>query len=165
MSARWRDERGLTLTEVTIVAAIGLLVLLGLGGFYLNSQATWLDASSKTITQREATLIAEAIADRARTSSRARINLVPDAEHGQLELYAPGNNLSPAWMFWFDPTDSLIHQGTNPANDDRGAMNSSKVMRFRVASSDSALAELTLRLRAATGQQVEISTSIMLRNK
>ena len=40
MNARWRDERGLTLTEVMIVAAIGLLVLLGLGGFYLNSQAT-----------------------------------------------------------------------------------------------------------------------------
>lgn len=165
MNPRWRDESGLTLTEVTIVAAIGLLVLLGLGGFYLNSQATWLDASSKTITQREATLVAEAILDRARTSSRARVNLVPDAEHAQLELYAPGNNVSPAWMFWFDPTDSLIHQGSNPANDDRGAMHASKALRFRVASSDSALAEVTLRLRAATGQQVEISTTAMLRNK
>ena len=44
MRLRPLDERGLTLTEVAIVGVIGVLVLLGLGGFYLNSQATWLDA-------------------------------------------------------------------------------------------------------------------------
>lgn len=165
MNARWRDERGLTLTEVMIVAAIGLLVLLGLGGFYLNSQATWLDASSKTITQREATLVTEAIVDRVRTSNEVRVNLIPDAEHVQLELYnAPGAPAA-AWIFWFDPTDSLIHQGTSMVSDDRGAMHASKVTRFRVTAGDSALAVITLRLRAATGQQVELSTSALLRNR
>jgi hypothetical protein len=164
MTIRPLDERGLTLTEVTIVAAIGLLVLLGLGGFYLNSQATWLDASSKTITQREATLVAEAIADSARRSASATAIPFPDADHGQIALYDFNDLTTPYWYFWWDGADSLIHQGPNPATGDRGAMHASKAERFRVVLNDSALVEIALRLRAATGQRVELTTSSMLRN-
>jgi len=163
MIARPSSERGLTLTEVTIVAAIGLLVLLGLGGFYLNSQATWLDASSKTITQREATMVAEAIADSVRCAASATAIPIPDVEHGQVALFRRGD-VTPYWYYWWDGADSLIHQGTNPATGDLGAMHASKAERFRVVLNDSALVEVALRLRSATGQPVEQITSSMLRN-
>lgn len=163
MTPRSDAERGLTLTEITIVAAIGLLVLMGLGGFYLNSQATWLDASSKTITQREATLITEAITENVRLGAKATVIPVPDLDHGQVALYQ-FNDPTPYWYYWWNPADSLIHQGPNPATDDRGAMHASKAERFRVVVNDSALVEVELRLRAATGQRVTLSTSAVLRN-
>jgi hypothetical protein len=164
MRLRPLDERGLTLTEVTIVAAIGLLVLLGLGGFYLNSQATWLDASTQSITQREATLIAHAIADRARESRSAIVTPVPDAEHAQVAFFAPGSGTTADWCYWWNPGDSLVHHGPDPANDDRGALGSSKVERFRVEA-DAAMVRVALRLRSATGQRVEFSTSAFMRNR
>lgn len=157
------NERGLTLTEVTIVAAIGLLVLLGLGGFYLNSQSTWLDASSQSITQREGTLIAQAIAERAQGSGRAIASPVPDAEHEQVAFY-PNGGTTADWCFWWDPADSLVHHGPDPANDDRGALGSSKVERF-VVIADASLVRVSLRLRSATGQKVEVSTSAFMRNR
>ena len=169
MRIRPLDERGLTLTEVTIVAAIGLLVLLGLGGFYLNSQATWLDASSQSITQREATLIAQAVADSARTSGGATALAVPDAEHGQVHLYrfdeATGALETTAfWCFWWSPADSLVHHGPDPANGDRGALGTSKVERFRVVA-DGTLVQVAVRLRSATGQRVEVVTTALMRNR
>lgn len=164
MTIRPLDERGLTLTEVTIVAAIGLVVLLGLGGFYLNSQSTWLDASAQAITQREGTLISEAIADTARRSARAIAIPVPDAEHGQVAFYRHDDPVTPIWYFWWDPADSLIHHGSDPATDDRGALLASKVERFRVVA-DASLVQLALRLRAATGQRVEVTTSALMRNR
>lgn len=164
MTLRPLDERGLTLTEVTIVAAIGLLVLLGLGGFYLNSQSTWLDASSQSITQREATLVSEAIADSVGTSAQAIAIPVPDAEHGQLQLFRHGDLVTPAWCFWWDPADSLVHHGPDPANGDRGAILASKVERFRIVA-DGSLVQVALRVRSATGQRIEVSTSTLMRNR
>jgi len=164
MTLRPLDERGLTLTEVTIVAAIGLLVLLGLGGFYLNSQSTWLDASSQSITQREATLVTQAIADTALVSARAIATPVPDAEHGQVAFYRHDDLVTPSWCFWWDPTDSLVHQGPDPANDDRGALLASKVERFRITA-DASMVQVAIRVRAGTGQRVEIATSSVMRNR
>jgi len=164
MNLRPIDEKGITLTEVMIVAAIGLLVLLGLGGFYLNSQSTWLDASSQSITQREATLVTEAIADTAQASALAVATASPDAEHGQVAFYRHNNLVTPSWCFWWNPTDSLIHQGPDPVTGDRGALLSSKVERFRIVA-DASLVQVALRVRVSTGQRVEVSTSTVLRNR
>lgn len=167
MTIRPLNERGLTLTEITIVAAIGLLVLLGLGGFYLNSQATWIDASSQSITQREATLVIHAIADSARASGGASALAVPDAEHGQLHLFrmdeATGMLETTAfWTFWWSSSDSLVYNGPSPGNG--GALVSSKADRFRVIV-DGNLVQVALRMRSATGQMVEVSTSALMRNR
>ena len=43
------NERGLTLTELAIVGAMGLLVMTAIMGFYMNCQTLWTDASSKSI--------------------------------------------------------------------------------------------------------------------
>jgi len=164
MNFRPLDQNGITLTEVMIVAAIGLLVLLGLGGFYLNSQSTWLDASSQSITQREATLVTEAIADTAQASALAIATSSPDPEHGQVAFYRHGDLVTPTWCFWWNPTDSLIHQGPDPVTGDRGALLSSKVERFRIVT-DASLVQVALRVRVSTGQRVEVATSTMLRNR
>lgn len=161
MNLRPLDERGLTLTEVTIVAAIGLLVLLGLGGFYLNSQATWLDASTQSITQREATNATEAIAEHARAAGSAIATPSPDADHQQIAFYALGSP-NPDWCFWWDATDSLVHHGPNRA-DDRGAILASKaeILRFTVADH---VVQSELRLRSVTGDRVTVASSALMRN-
>jgi Tfp pilus assembly protein PilV len=161
MTIRPLDERGLTLTEVTIVAAIGLLVLLGLGGFYLNSQSTWLDASSQSITQREATLVSEALADSIRASGSAIASDDGNPEHGRVQLFRY-NETTPYWCYWWH-ADSLIHHGPNLATD-RGAVLSSKAERFQV-DADTSIVRVALRLRSATGQRVEVSTSTLMRNR
>lgn len=158
------DERGITLTEVMIVAAIGLMVLLGLGGFYLNSQSTWLDASSQAITQREATLVTEAIADTAQASAQAIWAPSPDADHAQVSFYRHDDLVTPSWCFWWSPADSLIHQGPDPVSGDRGALLSSKVERFRIIT-DAELVRVDLRVRASTGQRVEVATTTVMRNR
>ena len=39
------SQRGLTLTEVTVVTVLASIVMLGIVSFYVNSQGTWMDAS------------------------------------------------------------------------------------------------------------------------
>lgn len=163
MTLRALDQRGITLTELMIVGVIGVLVLLAMGGFYLQSQTTWLDASSQSITQREATMVAEVIGDSVRSSNRAIVAFTPDNAHCQLALYKLGS-VTPSYYFWWNPVDSLIHSGTNTSAGDRGPMLQSKVERFSV-SSDVKLVSVDLLARAATGQRIGLSVSAVMRNR
>lgn len=162
MRLRPLDERGLTLTEVTIVAAIGTLVLLGMGGFYLQSQATWIDASAQSMTQREVTLVTQAIVDSVRTSHAAVVSLSPDATHHQLDL-AKNGSLLPFYRFWWSTSDSLVHCGTAPGASDDHAMLSSPVEKF-VVTVDGTMVRVALQARAETGQRIEYTGSARMRN-
>ncbi|MFN8586242.1 MAG: hypothetical protein U0704_00435 [Candidatus Eisenbacteria bacterium] len=162
MRLRPLDERGLTLTEVTIVAAIGTLVLLGMGGFYLQSQATWIDASGQALTQREVTLVTQAIVDSTRLSHAANVVPSPDATHHQLELAKDGTS-PPFYRFWWNSSDSLVHAGSAPGAPDDHAMMSSPVEQFVITAS-SQMVRVSLRARAATGQRVEFTGSARMRN-
>lgn len=157
------DERGLTLTELMIVAMIGVLVLLTMGGFYLQSQATWLDASSQSITQREATMVGQAIADSVRSCNSAAVAFTPDPAHCQLALCKFGS-VTPSYYFWWNPVDSLIHSGTDTGAGDQGPMLQSKVERFAV-SANRTLVTADLSTRAATGQTIGLSVSAVMRNR
>lgn len=162
MRLRPLDERGLTLTEVTIVAAIGTVVLLGMGGFYLQSQATWIDASAQSITQREVTLVTQVIVDSVRTSASAVVTNSPDPTHHQLDLAKHGSVL-PFYRFWWSASDSLVHCGTAPGASDDHAMMSSPVEQF-VVSLNGSLVRVSLRARAETGQRIEFSGTARMRN-
>lgn len=162
MNFRPLDERGLTLTEVTIVAAIGTVVLLGMGGFYLQSQATWIDASAQSLTQREVTLVTQTIVDSVRTAATAAISNSPDATHHQLDLAKNGSMLS-FYRFWWSASDSLVHCGTAPGASDDHAMMSSPVEQFVVTRSG-AMVRVSLRARAETGQRIEYSGTARMRN-
>ncbi len=163
MTIRPLNEKGLTLTEVTIVAAIGTLVLLGMGGFYLQSQATWLDGSAQSLTQREVTLVTQAIVDSVRVSHQAVVTVSPDATHHDVALAKANAGGLPFYHFWWSTTDSLVHGGTSPGAPDDHAMMQSPVDRF-VVSVEGTMVRVSLRARPTTGQAVEFSGSARMRN-
>jgi hypothetical protein len=160
-------ERGLTLTEVTIVMVLATIVLTGLVGFYLNSQATWLDGSIQAISQREVNLVVDAIRKRTRVAYLATVNNVPDAQHVQLDL-APVKDSPPeqTYSYWWDPADSLVHEGCRLMGDDRGPMLQSKVETFSLAVVDGGrlLRVVSLQVRTPQGHHIAVRTNVRLEN-
>ncbi len=158
-----RGERGLTLTEVTVVMILGTLITAGLVGFYLSSQGLWLDASTQAITQREASLVAAAIRDSVRRSGMAEVSLSPDSLHHQLALFKSDADPVPFYYFWWEPSDSLIHAGTSVGGPGSGPVGVSRAERFQFIESDDAV-HMDLRLRTANGGRVEMSAYSVFKN-
>lgn len=152
-----RDQRGITILEVTLVLMLTSVVMMGLVGFYLSSQATWIESSSQAITQRDATLALERIGERVRAASSA-VTPAP----GMLVLY----DRSGAEMrrFWLEPSDSLLHHGVGGTVDD-GPLVNSRVARFDV-SADTALVTVTsLVLAGPHGTSIEARSGAALYNR
>jgi prepilin-type N-terminal cleavage/methylation domain-containing protein len=152
---------GFTLVEVLVVVALAGVVSLGLVAFYLSSQATWMDASSQALSQRDATAVVDVIAARARTATSAAINVTPDTV---LTFYGPGG--TDPYSFWRSSTDSLLHQGHGDGAVDEGPVASSLVEQFSV-SLDGALplVHLTaLQVRSETGERVRMQSTFQLYN-
>lgn len=163
MTRRALDERGLTLTEVTIVGVLGTLVMAGLVAFYLSSQGVWIDASTQAIAQREATFVLSTIADSIRVASSAVVSDSPDADHQQLTLLdKDGNTLV---VFGYAASDSTVHFGTSLGGGagDHGAMMQSHVDHFRTAA-DAAKVSVDLQLHSTTGQTIAVATTTVLVN-
>ena len=161
-----RSERGLTLTELAIVGVLATMVMVGLVGFYINSQATWTDGSTQAQTQREATVLLEVMADSVRNSSKAIVTDSPDSLHSMLHLYAFGQ-LTEKYFFWWSASDSLVHSGTAISGaGDRGPVVNSKIEVFKLRTLDSTLVEMNLlRARTAGGQVVRTATRFALYNR
>jgi hypothetical protein len=161
-----RSERGLSLTELVIVGVLATLVMIGLVGFYINSQATWVDGSTQAQAQREATLLIEVMADSIRSSSKAIVTASPDSLHSMLHLYDYGQNVE-KYFFWWNAGDSLVHAGTNTTpSGDNGPVINSKVEQFQVVTIDTSIVELRLlRARTADGQVVRTATRFALYNR
>ncbi len=159
MSGWKRNEHGLTLVEVAAVSVIAVVILLGFSGFYLASQFTWIDGSTKTLTQREGTLLLQTMRDKVHASYWY---VVDPIEH-KLSLIKPGG--ATFYVFeWRANDDSLMYGGqeNNPQ-----VILQSKVRRFEFApQTDSALVTLNhLELVSATGQTVDFSSSFALLNR
>ena len=157
-------ERGLTLIEIMVVVALAGVVTLGLAGFYLSSQATWMDASSKTMAQRDATTLMETITRQAREAGAAVVlPASPDSSNSELILYTPGF-LELARFTW-TPGDSLVHQGLG-VNTDVGPVVSSLAERFKVSLDPNyPLIHIDLlQMRGANGQVVTMRSSVKLYN-
>ena len=114
------------------------------------------------MTQREVTLVTQAIVDSVRTSHAAVVSLSPDATHHQLDL-AKSGSLLPFYRFWWSTSDSLVHCGTAPGASDDHAMLSSPVEKFVVAV-DGTMVRVVLQARAETGQRIEYTGSARMRN-
>lgn len=159
---RIHDERGLTLVEVVVVGVLAAIVMLGMTGFYINSQGTWIEASSQAVTQREATIVLETIADQAHASYSADLT-TPNC----LVLYATGPPAGGRELcrFWVG-ADSLMHQG-DPTVPDRGPMSTSKVTRFDLGGSDdsSMVKILALEMRSANGRIIRLSSNVAFLNR
>jgi Tfp pilus assembly protein PilW len=138
-----RNERGLTLMELTVVFVLATLVMAGLVGFYLNSQATWLDGSTQAQAQREETLIIQSLADSIHTADKATVTNYPpgDPLHQMVTLF---RNNNPFYAYWWSPADSSIHGGLGPGIGDKGPLMTSKVTIFQMQSAGDTLIVLSL---------------------
>lgn len=156
---RLDNERGLTLTELTIVGALAIIVMLALTVFYFNSQRMWLAGSTQALAQRDATLLVEEIRKHVNGASSAFVDDVSDPIHNQLTLsYADNSTLELAW----NSTDKRIHLMSDFGSEDHGPIVDSPVSRFELTS-DSTMVELTLaELTTADGDSVRISSAFAL---
>jgi type II secretory pathway pseudopilin PulG len=154
-----RDENGLTLLEVTVVFVLAAIVMVGLVGFYLNSQATWVDGATQAQTQREQTLLVGMMADSIHAADKA----VVDPTNHIVRLYS---NNSLWYAFWWNPADSLIHGGLGPGLSDNGGLMTSRVTHFDMQSVGDTLVMLDLlEARTAAGQLVSTASSFVAYNR
>jgi hypothetical protein len=157
-----RSERGLTLTELAIVGTLAVIVMLGLTGFYFSSQRMWLSGSSQALTQRDASLVIDAISLRAHEAATAIVD-TSDPLHHTLTLFDSGNAQHARYVW--DSADSLLHY-YDDSNSDKGPIVSSKVDRFLLTTVGSHLVEVSLlELRSATGDTVRIASRMALHGK
>jgi Tfp pilus assembly protein PilW len=159
--------RGLTLIEVTIVMVLATLVMMGMISFYISSQSTWIASSSQALAQRDATLLIETISDRVRAAYVALV--IPSdplsPQHQGLVLYDSDD--TETWRFWWNGTDSLVHQGrgVNGADEDRGPVVASRVTRFQLDTLTRLVEIHLVEMRADNGQLVRMSSAAALYNR
>lgn len=159
------NERGMTLTEVTIVGVIAVLVMLTLTSFYFNSQRTWIESSTKAVAQREGTLIVEHLARHVRESGSYAITPGADAEHWTLTLYPAGSTSQSKQFVWYE-SDGLVHELDGPTLEDKGPIGTSQVERFLLAGPDPGMVELTaLELLSVSGEPIHLSSRFALYNR
>jgi Tfp pilus assembly protein PilV len=163
MTHMTRNERGLTLMELTVVFVLATLVMVGLVGFYLNSQATWVDGSTQAQTQREETLLVGMMADSIHRAEKAIVTTDPVGGGQIVTLYT--NNV--AWYaFWWSSSDSTIHGRLEPSSSDAGPLMLSKVTQFQVQSVGDTLIILSLlEARTGGGELVRTATSFVACNR
>lgn len=158
-------ERGITLMEVTVVLVLASLVMLALLGFYINSQATWTDASSQAIAQRELTSVVERLRDQTHLAAHAEIVNNPDAQHQQITLFDVSG--AAFYSMDWDPADSLLHETLireYPALHPPIAASRAVTFRLSRTLRDSLVTLDELTLRTATGTPVTISSTMALLN-
>lgn len=165
MSALVRHpERGLTLTEVTIVTVLAAVVMTGIIVFYLNSQATWIDGSAQAITQREATLALRELTTRSHNAAAAISTTSPST----LTLQTYADRGDPHWTFWADPGDSLLYESYTDSlglTHPMGALITSRVAAFTVWNDADIVHVDSLRLLTPQGTSVAVSGSAAMFNR
>jgi hypothetical protein len=154
--------RGLTLIEVTIVMALSTLVVMGMISFYISSQSTWMAGSTQALAQRDATLLIEAVSDSVRRAFLADVQPGSDPLHQTLILH--DENLNEFCRFWWDETDSLVHQGPG-VGQDKGPVVASRVARFQLDTLTRLVEIRLVELRAGDGQLVRMSSAAALYNR
>jgi Tfp pilus assembly protein PilW len=144
--------------ELTVVTALAGIVLLGIVGFYLNSQATWMEGSAQAVTQRETTVLMEKMTRDIHRAGDAQLLVSPPG----LQLFdAPSG--TEIVRYWFEPTDSLIHEGHGAL--DHGEVVGSRAERFDITIENGRLVRVTsLVLRSAEGDRVATSFTALLYN-
>ena len=156
------SERGLTLTELTIVMVLAVLVMAGLVGFYLSSQATWVDGSAQAITQREATSLVDDMSDSVHVAASASVFDSPDSLHQGVVLYDKDG--IEFYRFFWKPADSLVHEGSS-VSDDRGPSARSAVTRFQLAAGPRLVNLRALEMESSQGARVRLSSSMAMYNR
>lgn len=151
------EPRGITILEVTVVLVLTSIVMMGIVGFYLNSQATWIEASTQAITQRDATFAAERMTRWIRGAASAQ------TPSGDFLVLRDQDGLE-IQHFWVDPVDSTLRHGTGDYEDDE-VLVASRVERLQVSADTAYVAIQSLVVAGANGSRIEISTGAALYNR
>jgi type II secretory pathway pseudopilin PulG len=150
-------DRGITILEVTVVLVLTSIVMMGIVGFYLNSQSTWIEASTQALTQRDATLAAERMSQWIRGAASAEtpspdILVLRDRDGFELQ------------HFWLDASDSTLRHGTGDFGDDLPLV-VSRVEAFQVSADTALVTVQSLVVAGPHGSRIEISTGAALYNR
>lgn len=146
-----------------VVIVLAGVVTLGILGFYVNSQATWIDASSQALAQRDATLLVEILSDRAREASSFMIlPSSPDSSKQMVLLF--DQNLVESSRFTWELGDSLVHLWQ--AGVDKGPVITSVVEEFKLGGdpSPSIFHLQQLQLRSTNGARIKMKSTFALYN-
>ncbi len=151
------DERGVTLTELTIVGVLATLIMLGLTGFYLNSQKVWTDGSTQALAQRDATLLVEQLRLRVH-GARAAVVSAQDVDHDVLTLdYETGSTV----QIQCNSLDQRVHALANGTTD-LGPIVETPVTCLHFATYSSMVDLSLAELRTANGDTVRIASRFAL---
>jgi hypothetical protein len=156
------DARGVTLIEVAIVSALAMLVVLGMIGFYISSQSSWMAGSSQALAQRDATQLVEVLTDSIRRAVVAVPYDSPDSLRRGLVLYDEGG--VEFWRFWWNEPDQRVHHGPG-VSEDRGPVVNTPVTRFQLDTLTRLVEIRLIEMRADDGQTVRISSAAALYNR
>lgn len=162
---RPHPEHGMTLTEVMIVMALAALVVLGLVGFYMSSQAVWMDGSSQAITQRDATLLVATITENVRRAARAVV--VDDGSPPNQTLYLfPDKSPATQPFRCYYLKDSRVYFGSDQPRDGDTLVVVSPVDQFQLETVDSTLVLMNLiELPTSKGPPVRLASAAALYNR
>jgi Tfp pilus assembly protein PilW len=162
MNAWSRNERGVTLVEITVVTVLASLVMMALVGFYINSQTTWNDASVQAIAQRDATTAIEQITAQAHRAASA--TLTGTATAADLHFY--DQNTNEIYRVWLNPSDSTLYEHDYTVSEPDHPLVATPARSFQVTVlGDSLVAVTDLELHTARGEPVSISASAALLNR
>ena len=158
-----RSNAGFTLTELAIVMVLAALVTVGLVTFYLNSQGMWVDASTQSMVQRDASLIVERMAHRTHLAYTAAILNDPDVLHQTVILFS--RDAEETSRFWWESSDSLIHYSVGSTLTDRGPIVGSKVERFQLDMDENHVYLRELKMVTTAGNPVVLNSTMRLYNR
>ena len=157
------NERGLTLVEFTIVAALGAVVMLTISSFYLASQSMWLDSSIQAVSQRDASMFVGEIGRRIEQADH-----VTWVDENNIELYSSPTDQS-GWIRWVpgeeyaDVTD--LDAGGGETRTRWPANGRLKSLKFRVEGADPRIVYLdSLRIEMPSGETLYLSSAFGLYN-
>jgi len=158
-----RAQAGFTLTELAIVMILAAMVTVGLVTFYLNSQGMWVDATTQSLIQRDATLIVERIAHRTHLAYTADVISDPDSLHQVVILFT--RDLEETSRFWWNESDSLIHYSVGTTGVDLGPVVGSKVERFQLDRDTTHVHLRQLKMATTAGDPVAMNAIMRLYNR
>jgi prepilin-type N-terminal cleavage/methylation domain-containing protein len=157
-------QRGLTLTELTVVMVLAGIVTIGLVTFYLHSQGLWIDASAQSMTQRDATLLLEEITAKARLAQSASVINESGTSQQRLILFSDASGTVEAYAFRWSASDSLVHLDLLGQERPNPVVHS-KVAVFNVDTDGRYVYVTRLKMAANVDQPIEVQSSIRLYNR
>jgi hypothetical protein len=134
-------------------------------GFYMTSQAVWMEGSSQAITQRDATLLVAAMTENVRRAARAVTVDDPDMQHQTLYLYSDKNatTLPFRCYYW---KDSRVYFGSDQPRTGDTLVVVSPVDRFQLGTVDTTLVLMDLiELPTSKGMPVRLASAAALYNR